>query len=130
MKKDNLIECLSIDKPVFEKVHIKAIKQSLGLSKGATNIACILEAGRYPVLIDILTQCVKYTFRADSLLGLASLVHIVANQNKQSIPFMICAKLFREAGLDLNNIEKDILTVHKINFISLKIKKSIISKFC
>ncbi len=134
LKKDNLIDCLSNDNFTFEKIHLKALKHSLGVSKGATNIACILETGRYPILIDIIAQCVKYILRlftlpADSLLGLASMEHIIAIQNSQSTPFLVCSKLFREAGLNLHDVDKDKLSLHKINSISHKIRKSFITLF-
>ncbi len=131
MKKDDIIDCLSYDKFVFEKVHIKALKQSLGVSKQASNIACILETGRFPIIIDIITQCVKYVLRlftlpTNSLLGIASLEHIISNQ---SIPVQFCNKVFSQVGLSFTNLAKNKLSPYKINSIGQKIKKSLVAKF-
>ncbi len=134
VKKANILDCVSNDRFIAEKIHNKALKHSLGVSKQASNIACFLEAGRYPVMIDILTQCVKYIFRLftlppNSLLGLACLEHVLANQNKQSTPLLVLDKVCREVGFNLNRIDKSKLSIYKIKSIGRKIKKSLIDMF-
>ncbi len=100
----------------------------------ASIIASILEVGRYPVIIDIITHCIKYILRfftlpPDSLLGLASLEHIVASQEEKSTPFQVYMKVCNSAGVNLKNIDKNKLSAHKINSIGRKVKKSLITLF-
>ena len=107
---------------------------TLGVSKMASNIACILESGRHPILIDVLVQCVKYVLRlfmvpANSLLGLALMEHIVANQNKQSAPLLVCTKILNQAGYEFKKIDKTKLSTHKINSIGQKVRKSLVALF-
>ncbi len=134
VKQKDILDRISNDKTTYEKIHLKALKHALGVSKTASNVACLMETGRYPIVIDIITQCIKYVLRlftlpADSLLGLASIEHILANHNKQSIPFLVFDKICSKSGVTLHDIDKNKLSPHKIHSISHRIKRSLIATF-
>ena len=44
----------------IEKLHLKFLKSILGVHSKATNLAVYGELGRYPLLIDSITRCMKY----------------------------------------------------------------------
>lgn len=50
----------------IEKLHIKFCKRILGVHSKSTNLAVIAELGRYPMIIQISTQVIKYWLRINS----------------------------------------------------------------
>ncbi len=70
-----------------------------------------------------------FTVPVDSLLGLAAIEHILANHNKQSIPFLVFDKICSKSGINIRNIDKNKLSPHRIHLISQKIKRSLIAMF-
>ena len=50
---------------IAEKLHMKLCKILLGVNQKATNIACRSELGRYPIMINILTNIVCYRARLE-----------------------------------------------------------------
>lgn len=53
---------LSLNTPT-EKVHLKFLKTVLKVGCKATNLACLLEMGRYPLIIHSVKQMIKYWFK-------------------------------------------------------------------
>ena len=45
---------------LIEKLHLKFCKSTLGVNSKATNLAVYSELGRYPLLVDRITACMKY----------------------------------------------------------------------
>ena len=45
---------------MIEKLHLKFCKSTLGVNSKATNLAVYSELGRYPLLVDRITACMKY----------------------------------------------------------------------
>ena len=50
----------------IEKLHAKFCKRILGVHSKSTNLAVIAELGRYPMIIQISTQVIKYWLRINS----------------------------------------------------------------
>lgn len=72
-----------------ENVHLKFCKSSLGVNKRATNTAVMAEVGRYPLLLEIIVNMLKYFVRLsnseDPLLSEAlSVSESLFRQNKNS----------------------------------------------
>ena len=60
---DLLSHLLSYDKYPYEKLHIKMCKQSLYVPKRTSNIGCLAELGRVPIMASITTAILKYYVR-------------------------------------------------------------------
>ena len=57
----------SIGRSYIERFHLKVCKQILGVHRKTSNIATLLELGRYPLKFDIRKSIIKYFLRFKSL---------------------------------------------------------------
>lgn len=68
---------------VYEQVHIKCCKQILGVTKNATNILCLNELGRLPMIYNVLKRMIKYYHNLVTQDGEKHLTTKLLNTNTQ-----------------------------------------------
>ena len=123
-KKDYLFNMC--DKLPQEKLHLKFCKYLLGVNSKATNLAVRGETGRYPILLQILTNMFKYlihlkTSKNDLLKEAYELSKELSNKGVDS---WVC---FIKSLLSYLNIKVDIGSDYK--HLHRKVLKVLISKF-
>jgi hypothetical protein len=98
----------SFKKLFSDKLHIKALKYICGVHKKASNYAVMGELGRYPLYIEILSNCTKYLqhiYKSDgTLLASALQENIVLNNNRKSCWLSSIHFMLEQLGISCDNI--------------------------
>ncbi|MCG8046148.1 MAG: reverse transcriptase domain-containing protein [Candidatus Thiodiazotropha endolucinida] len=123
-KKDYLFNMC--DKLQQEKLHLKFCKYLLGVNSKASNLAVRGETGRYPILLQILSNMFKYlvhlkTSKNDLLIDAYNLSTELGNKGIDSWVYFI------KSVLSFLNIDADINSDYK--HLYRKVQKTLISKF-
>ena len=58
-----------IENNKFNKVHLKFCKKILQVSKCSMNLPCLMELGRYPLIINQITRTVKFYLRIRNIIN-------------------------------------------------------------
>ena len=90
----------------FEKLNTKFCKNTLGVHKRTSNIACKAELGRYPIVIGIMSKVTKYILsilnhKQNSLLGSALLSQNKLYKSDKSSVMSLFLMIIKECNIQL-----------------------------
>ena len=111
-----------------EKVHLKFCRFTLGVNKHATNLAIFGELGRYPLMIDILTNMIKYWKRIHIKNNIL-LTNAYSLSNTLSKAGKNCWASSIDAILKLLDLKEYQVLSSKINIRNM-VKKKLYLKYC
>ena len=72
------------ERTCFEKINLKLCKQALGLHRGASNLGCRAELGRFPIIKSIIVAMSKYYSRLHSFKKSDLLYHALNSQKSMT----------------------------------------------
>ena len=114
---------------IVENVHKKFCKFLLEVTKRASNLAVMAELGRYPLLIDIFINMVKYYIRllnSDGLLSEALSTSRLLFKNNKNSWFGCVYALLKYLDIDLTHLLKSKLNVKRYLLSRLKQKYDVL----
>ena len=96
-----------LDKLPFEELHNKMCKRILNVGKYSSNLAARAELGRYPLIICIAAQAVKFLSQVASSPGKLSHQAYLEEKNNRGDWIMFCEAVLRHCNISITDLSNN-----------------------